>query len=266
MFTGKRKDLPNFIRKLQFKLEGNADRYKDERAKLLYAHSRLEGDPVTLVDPMLDEHIQTTEHLIQFLQATYGDPNRALTAMSKLDGLRQGKRAFILHFAEFRRLAADTKVNEEGLIAVLRRSLSSELRRAMVGIGIPNNLNEYANLIAAYDNDLRYLPNEPRSRTITHQKDSNAIEIDASHGYAPLGSKEREKRVREGRCFKCGSKDHISPDCSAPLPQIRASSVKASPSRDRRAKSSSSSTSSRGRRTRRGSSSVSSSPKAVSRR
>lgn len=55
MFNGRRRDLPLFITKLRFKLEGNADRYPNERAKLIYAHSRLEHDPATLVDPMLSK-------------------------------------------------------------------------------------------------------------------------------------------------------------------------------------------------------------------
>jgi len=59
IFSGKRKDLPTFIRKLKYKLEGNADRYFSERARLLYAHSRLERDPVTLIDPLIDKDICT---------------------------------------------------------------------------------------------------------------------------------------------------------------------------------------------------------------
>ena len=59
IFSGKRKDLPTFIRKLKYKLEGNADRYFSERARLLYAYSRLERDPVTLIDPLMDKDICT---------------------------------------------------------------------------------------------------------------------------------------------------------------------------------------------------------------
>jgi hypothetical protein len=81
-FTGKRKDLPLFITKLRYKLCGNADRYPDEQAKLIYAHSRLERDPATLVDPLMDSDIKNIDQLILFLQATYGDPNKELSAWS----------------------------------------------------------------------------------------------------------------------------------------------------------------------------------------
>lgn len=53
-----------------------------------------------------------------FLQATYRDPNRELTALSKLSSLKQGKRSFTSYFAEFRRLAANTSLNDVGLVSV----------------------------------------------------------------------------------------------------------------------------------------------------
>ncbi|KAI1663558.1 Gag [Pyrenophora tritici-repentis] len=159
MFTGKRKDLPLFLTKLRFKLRGNADRYPDEESKLIYAHSRLEHDPATLVDSLINSDITTAEGLMLFLQATYGDPNKELSAWSKLDNLKQGKKKiFLSHFAEFRRLIGDTSLNKAAQISQLRRSLSNKLRHAMVGVKIPQNLNEYANLISLYDNDLRHLP------------------------------------------------------------------------------------------------------------
>jgi hypothetical protein len=112
MFTGKRKDLPLFVTRLQFKLEGNADRYPNERAKLIYAYSRLENDPATLINPLINKDICTVDHLISFLQATYDNANKEQVAWSKLDTLRQGKKSFLAHFAEFRRLVADTNLNE----------------------------------------------------------------------------------------------------------------------------------------------------------
>lgn len=253
-FNGKRKDLPAFIRKLQYKLEGNADRFPTERSRLLYAHSRLDRDVVSLIDPLMDTDICNVDQFVAFLEATYGDPNKEMTALSKLNNLKQGKRSFTAHFAEFRRLAADTGLNEIGLIASLRHSLSLELQRAMVGESLPNNLNTYANLIATYDNNLRFLPvsasapYRPRT-TPTSRRDPDAMEIDSS--YAPAGSEEREIRKRKGLCFKCGKHGHVSRDCSVPLPAARSNSIH-SPTRPRRGSDSSSAHSSprRSRRSR----------------
>jgi len=248
-FSGKKKDLPLFLTKLRFKLDGNSDRFPNEKSRLIYAHSRLERDPATLIDPLIGKDICTVERLIEFLEATYGDPNRELTAWSRLDNLRQGKKSFFSHFAEFRRLVADTNLNEGAQINQLRRSLSDQIRRAMVGVPIPRCLNDYANLISLYDNDLRYLPTV---RTTTSTKQAQypvEMEIDVAD-YAPKGSAERKKRLAEGRCFKCNKKGHISNECSVALPkqQVRAYSAPLSEgNRSVRSESSRSTRSSRSR-------------------
>ena len=217
-FSGKKKDLPLFLTKLRYKLKGNADRFPTEESRLIYAHSRLEHDPATLIDPLMGKDIVTVDRLIQFLEATYGDPNRELTAWSRLDNLKQGKKNFLSHFAEFRRLVADTNLNEGAQINQLRRSLSDELRRAMVGIPIPRSLNDYANLIALYDNDLRYLPSS-RTHSVTTKQPRYPVEMEVdTSAYAPAGSAERQRRVKEGRCFKCNKRGYISKDYSAPMP------------------------------------------------
>ena len=115
-FTGSRKSLLPFLSKLQYKLEGNADRFPTPRLQFLYAYSRIEGDAASVVRPLMDKDISSLTQLINFLEATYGDPNRKASAQAKLAALRQGKRSFVSHFIEFRRLVADSDLNEAGLI------------------------------------------------------------------------------------------------------------------------------------------------------
>ncbi|OCK72992.1 hypothetical protein K432DRAFT_314103, partial [Lepidopterella palustris CBS 459.81] len=84
IFTRKQKNLPTFLTKLQYKLKGNTNQYLTKRARLLYAHLRLEGDVIILVNPLMDRDIYT--------------------------------KSFFIHFAKFRKLAADTRLNKIGLI------------------------------------------------------------------------------------------------------------------------------------------------------
>ncbi|KAA8616627.1 hypothetical protein PtrV1_09928 [Pyrenophora tritici-repentis] len=81
--NGKKKDLLLFLTKLRYKLKGNADRFPTKESQLIYAHSRLEHDLATLIDPLIGKDIVT-----------------------------QGKRNFLSYFAKFRRLVADTNLNE----------------------------------------------------------------------------------------------------------------------------------------------------------
>jgi hypothetical protein len=229
-FTGKSKDLRSFLVKLRAKLEINQDRFPTPRSQFLYACSLLGGDAARIAEPLFDKDICSLEQLVAFLEASYGDPNRRAAAQAKLTKFKQ-KGSFYAHFSEFRRLSADAGFNESALVTQLKNSLSEPLQRAMVGQVIPDSLNEYANLIARFDNDLRYLPKHksyatPTPRPSQSYPDPDAMEIDsATSSYAPKGSAERQRRIREGRCFKCGSKNHISPDCKAPIPRsIRAGS------------------------------------------
>ena len=221
MFTGKKKDLALFLTKLKLKLRGNADRFPDEASRLIYAHSRLDSDPATLINPLMDTNITSVDLLVQFLESTYGDPNKELTAWSRLDNLKQGKKNFTSHFANFRQIIADANLNEAAQISQLRRTLADNIREKMAGVEIPETLDAYANLIQRYDNDLRYLPSSRphvSSRTARYPVE---MEIDASAttDYAPKNSAERQKRIKEGRCFKCGKTGHISPLCPLPMPK-----------------------------------------------
>ena len=73
----------------------------------------------------------------------------------------------------------------------------------MVGIPILRSLNEYANLIALYDNDLRYLLST-RTYTTTVEQPRYPIEMEVDTlTYAPASSAKRQKRVKEGHYFKC---------------------------------------------------------------
>jgi hypothetical protein len=74
-------------------------------------------------------------------------------------------------------------LKEEAQINQLRHSLSNKLRRgrAMVGVTIPRSLDDYANLISLYKNNLRCLPT---ARTTTSTKQDRylvGMEIDASN-------------------------------------------------------------------------------------
>jgi hypothetical protein len=228
VFTGKRKDLNSFLRQLKNKLRINQDRYPTEDERLSYAMSRLGGDAANLVEPY---DLSTVQSLIGLLEASYGDPNRQATAQTKLLKLSQGTRTFPTYFAEFHRYAKETGWNDLALINHLLGSLNQELRVALLGKDRPSTLEDCANMINRLYNDLLLLGVQARTprqtttqalptRTYPAQGGPDAMDLDTTnHRYAPKGSAEREKRLKEGRCFKCGSKNHISPVCSAPIPR-----------------------------------------------
>jgi hypothetical protein len=224
VFKGQRKDLNTFLRQLRNKLRINADRYPSEDEKLSYAMSRLGGDAANLIEPYGPSSIQA---LTDLLEASYGDPNRQATAQTKLGRLSQGSRSFPTYFAEFHRYAKETGWNDTALINHLLSSLNQELKVAILGRERPSTLEACANMINRLYNDSLLLGvqtrmpyQKPHAHAPAARRDPDAMDLDAAnHGYAPRGSAEREKRIKEGRCFKCGSNRHISPACSAPIPK-----------------------------------------------
>jgi hypothetical protein len=57
----------------------------------------------------------------------------------------------------------------------------------MVREALPNDLNDYANLISTYDNNLRFLPDRLRRLPVAHP---NVMDIDVMN-YAPASLAER---------------------------------------------------------------------------
>jgi len=228
VFTGKRRELRSFLSRLKNKLTGNADRYPTEANRLYYALSRLGGDAADLVEPLQPNSVQS---LVVLLEATYGDPNRQATAQRKINHMTQEKKSFPVYFSEFNRYARETGWNDSALINSLVESLSPELKTSLIGVDLPGALDACANVINKRYNDIlrltpkpapRYNTTTPRTSTksSSQPKHPDAMDIDSGTlEYAPLGSPERERRIKLGLCFKCGSKAHISRYCSVPMPQ-----------------------------------------------
>ena len=239
-FTGKRNELRPFLAQLRNKLEGNSDKYPSDQERLRYALSRLSGDAAIMIEIF---NPSTLAGLIENLETSYGDPNRQATAQQKLNRMTQGDQSFPSYFAKFHQYSKETGWNDVAQINHLVESLNPELKRTLVGVTLPQRLGDCANLINRHYNDLMRLqprPSQSRSASKTTttttatrpstrpptqaSKDPDAMELDpGTRGYAPKNSAERQKRIKEGRCFKCGSKDHLSPNCSVPMP--RAGSV-----------------------------------------
>jgi hypothetical protein len=222
-YSGKRSELRSFLNQLENKLNGNIDRYPTPDSQLRYAISRLTGDAAETVYPFQPS---TVEELVTILEASYGDPNRIATAQRKLNKMTHGSKSFPSYFAEFHRYAKETGWNEPALINRLVESLNSELKASLVGVKLPDTLTACANVINGLYNDILRLapkhtprysaPQPPKTR-----KDPDAMDIDAGTlSYAPKGSAERERRIKHGLCFKCGSDAHISSYCSVPLPKM----------------------------------------------
>jgi len=46
--------------------------------------------------------------------------------------------------------------------------------------------------------------------TLTHHRDPNAMDIRRTRAHATMTEEEKTKRIKEGKCFRCDQKGHIS--------------------------------------------------------
>jgi hypothetical protein len=216
-FTGKRNQLLLWKSALANKLAGNHDRYPTELARITYARARIAGEPALTLS-RLNNEFPTLDSLISWLDKQYGDPNERINAELKLRDLRQGKRPFWKFFTEFRTLASRAEASEDSQYMLLKGAISPELQRLMIAQPEPELLTDYVNLVAKIDEQLRFINNSSHyQQTRRSTRDPDAMDIDAMD-YAPVGSEERDRRRRKGLCYKCGSSEHLSPNCKKSLP------------------------------------------------
>jgi len=119
---------------------------------------------------------------LAILDRAYRDQNRLNNARRDLFSLRQKDREFGQFFADFHRLALESKLPEEGLATVLENAISRELREQLSNIYFlpKGNYHEFANFLQEIENQRRHyrntnsvIPSQPRG---SHQTRTTVVE------------------------------------------------------------------------------------------
>ena len=255
-FDGTRAKLRPFLTQLTLKVAG----FDDETAKLRYAINCLTGDALVQAQAYVRNGVitfTTLEELTQMLETAFGNPNRVADAENKLASISQGEREFSRYFAEFQRYAAEVTWDESSRLAALKKGLSWRVRNDLVSIqDEPTTLSGFVALCNSLDTKRRALhgsssygrtsgvqsgskpaggrastaptpsyttPAAPTSSTPSTQSGTHAGPMDLSAGR--LTPEEREKCMREGRCFRCKVQGHLGANCpsNSRQPRLRAS-------------------------------------------
>ena len=136
--------------------------------------------------------------------------------------------------------------NNSIVAAAFYTGLKYEVKRDLVGRR-PRKLEELKALaitldeewMAAHNPDRRESKPKPatrvsetasssRSETTTRQS-TPEIKAETAWIRARLSEEEREKRMREGRCFECGEKGHRQPDCPRRTSKVQVAAVDLTP-------------------------------------
>ena len=123
-------DIDVWESKMVKKLTANANHYLTEALRMAYVDSRVDREAYKHLAARLRidarKPLATAEEMFEVLQKTYGDVNRAHTAMNKFRDLKITKN-FNSFWAKFQVLASELDYNEATLISELKYKLTPSL-------------------------------------------------------------------------------------------------------------------------------------------
>jgi Retrotransposon gag protein. len=165
MFKGDRKELLPFLTKCQLKFEGQPSQFANDRAKVLYAGTRLEGTPFSWFQPLIKlwpadtsselapAEIRSWEAFQESLTSIYGDPNLAATADREIRALKQtGSVAeYAAHFESKKQYLTwnDSVFRDQFYL-----NLDKEIKNNMAAFGKPGTLKLLKELAIRLDTRL----------------------------------------------------------------------------------------------------------------
>lgn len=246
-FTGEDLSLfPQFEGKLQAKLEIDAIAIGEEKDRIWYGFSRLEGRAAARIFPWMSTYKGTSNFtLTKFfdqLKIAFQDPAFQDKALTRLNTLRQGNRSFNDLISELDRLlleagghAWDDKVKK----GYLRAAVNQTLRDKLITIEEKPSYEEYCLQVKNIADRLAEFKriSTPRSNVGTApispgtmvQPMGKAI-IGDTMDWEPSTSRqsrrakwvtreELDHRRQDGRCLRCGSSEHHVKTCPYLPPQ-----------------------------------------------
>jgi hypothetical protein len=239
MFDGTRKQYQVFYQQLTAKVENDKDDFETDKRACDYAFARLRGTAATLTLPYMNQMRASSswnfDRLLGFFNQMFGDPHKEERARDKLWSMSQGKkniRSYVMEFQE-QLLLSNSALDEDTKMMIFRKGLSHKLQDKLIGLK-SKNLNELQDRTIEIADQLYRMDyhikgsshnrqsNESQTGRLYSRRRSPSPVVDVMEGVEytgrsgkprRLGSSEYDRLRREGRCFNCKRKGHISTTC-----------------------------------------------------
>jgi hypothetical protein len=240
-FSGQRDQYESWKTKALVFVNAHHEIYPQERDKILYIFQRLTGRAYDQMVPIMvtlgtEHEAQELTHLplaLGRMDALFGQINRVEDAAAKLNNLRQKSSERVAEYAaEFQRLLGIVGggESEAGLCVRFRSGLRFEIATRLVGMPDLGTLQALVSRSIAIDQDLqnneflkrwnRHLWNQ---RSTPSARSSNSEPVPMEIGRMNLTEQERQRRIENRLCFKCGKPNHLARNCRAQVqPSARA--------------------------------------------
>jgi len=241
MFDGTRKQYQVFYQQLTAKVENDKEDFGSHKRACDYAFARLKGTAATLTLPYMNKMKASDSwdfsQLLGFFDQMFGDPHRAERARDKLWSISQGKRGIRNYVMEFQEqlLLSNSNLDEDTKMMIFRKGLTHKLQDKLIGLK-SKDLDELQNRTIEIADQLYRMElhskesshgqknheSRDKRKFVRQRSPSPALE-DTMEGVEYTGRSGKPRRLsnpeydrlrREGRCFNCKRRGHVSAQCT----------------------------------------------------
>ncbi|KAK3543168.1 hypothetical protein QTP70_012273 [Hemibagrus guttatus] len=196
-FSGSVGDCNGFLLQCSLALEMQPQLYPDDKAKVAFIISRLEGKALRWAEPLWTQH------------------HPAVTSLS----------SFLEHFREFRTLASASGWNEQALITTYRQGLNPSIRLHLAAYEDSIGLEKFIQLSIRVATRMQLCleehqdqllpPAAPRRSEHVRCPEPADEPMDLEHSDVATieRQRERQRRLAQNRCLYCGRLGHFIAEC-----------------------------------------------------
>jgi hypothetical protein len=227
-FNGRARAWDTWSMAMRAKLRIDGAAIGDKNAQFYYVYSSLESSVQGLVLAFVQRAEEKGEWdpfaLLEYLERTYDDPNKAKKAGQRLYELQQGSSSLTAYLPRFERTLFEAGADtwpDDAKITTLVGGLNKETKQRLNGqLGLPTEYN-------AFVRTLMVLGDQYGIQYIGTAK-GNAMEWEQTKAgkAAPAVSREQRQQWRDtGKCVRCGSGSHWVSKCNYQPTRSRSSSA-----------------------------------------
>ncbi|KAK3569088.1 hypothetical protein QTP86_022131 [Hemibagrus guttatus] len=234
-YSGAAEDCNGFLLQCSLTLEMQSHLYPDDRAKIAFIISRLDGKALRWAEPLWSQSNPMMSSLSAFtrhFREVFGRPEGDSSVGERLCRIKQGNLSVTEYALQFRTLAAASGWNEQALIATYRQGLDPQVRLHLAAHEDSMGLEKFIQLSIRFATRMQLCFEEQQSQPaastapaqlgpVSHPEPADdAMQLELSEVSSADRQWERQRRLAQSCCFYCGGSGHFVAKC--PLRPARA--------------------------------------------
>ncbi|KAK3505691.1 hypothetical protein QTP70_004435, partial [Hemibagrus guttatus] len=234
-YSGAAEDCNGFLLQCSLTLEMQSHLYPDDRAKIAFIISRLDGKALRWAEPLWSQSNPMMSSLSAFtrhFREVFGRPEGDSSVGERLCRIKQGNLSVTEYALQFRTLAAASGWNEQALITTYRQGLDPQVRLHLAAHEDSMGLEKFIQLSVRLATRMQLCFEEHQSQPaastapaqpgpVSHPEPADdAMQLELSEVSSADRQWERQRRMAQSCCFYCGGSGHFVAKC--PLRPARA--------------------------------------------